>query len=270
MAGECHWVWLHLPSPGEEEQDGPLPSLSISGLYLFSLEMEQPLGCFLKGSRSKKSWGTVWSWKNGDGQLSGVLSYPNTAGMFSMVVSHESVVRRAAMCVPNTLNKSQSDSQGHCERCRLGISECTSCKQVGASGLSSTGCFGSFWLRFQLDPRQRCWSILQKALTQSSHSCKSLLAPRFHSFTHAVCWGQGARYILIQHGTVHNCLGSLSVHKGGFSLCVQGTKWNWRKFGCRTCTSWNRTSAWVWDASLTMSVKLSMHWKLDYSPKLRY
>lgn len=29
MAGECHWVWLHLPSPGEEEQDVPLPFLGI-------------------------------------------------------------------------------------------------------------------------------------------------------------------------------------------------------------------------------------------------
>lgn len=48
-----------------------------------------------------------------------------------------------------------------------------------------------------------------------------------NSFTHIVCWGEGSHCILIQHTTVHNCLGShlsLFVHREGFSLCVQGTQ----------------------------------------------
>lgn len=48
-------MWLHLPSPGEEGQDGPLPFLSISvAVFVFSGN-GATTGFFLKGSCSEKS-----------------------------------------------------------------------------------------------------------------------------------------------------------------------------------------------------------------------
>lgn len=128
------------------------------------------------------------------------------------MVSQDFVVQRAMMCVPNTLSKSQRHSQGHCEGCRLGILAC--CKQVGVTGLSSPGRFGSFWLCVKLNPV----AVLLIHLAGSTHPVLKFLlafAGTENSFTSAVCWGEGSHCILIQHGTVHNCLGShlsLSVH----------------------------------------------------------